>query len=293
MPLVCLDDLRLNYQEQGNPKGSAVVFAHALRTDLGLWDGVLPLLPQSLRLICLDMRGHGQSDTPPPPHAMGALIRDAERMMDHLRVRDAVLVGLSIGGMIGHGLAVKRLDLIRGLALSNTAAKIGTAEIWAARIEAVRAGGMEAIADSAMARWFSRAFRVGPAFDAQRARFLAQRPEGWAGCAAAIAGTDVCNTTASLTLPTLCLAGSADGATPPDLVKETADLIKGSRFGLIRGAGHLPPIDRPDAFAAAQDGFLANIAHVLIEHFDIRSSGTAAMKTPASSHAFIRFSKIL
>jgi 3-oxoadipate enol-lactonase len=146
---------------------------------------------------------------------MGALIRDAERMMDHLRVRDAVLVGLSIGGMIGRGLAVKRLDLIRGLALSNTAAKIGTAEIWAARIKAVRAGGMEAIADSAMARWFSRAFRVGPAFDAQRARFLAQRPEGWAGCAAAIAGTDVCNTTASLTLPTLCLAGSADGATPP------------------------------------------------------------------------------
>ena len=194
--------------------------------------------------------------------------------------------------MIGQGLALKRLDLIRGLVLSNTAAKIWTAEIWAARIEAVRAGGMEAIADSAMARWFSPDFRFGPAFDAQRARFLAQRPEGWAGCAAAIAGTDVCNTTASLTLPTLCLAGSADGATPPpDLVKETADLIKGSRFGLIRGAGHLPPIDRPDAFAAALGGFLANIAHVLIEHFDFGSSGTAAMNTPASNHAFIRFSK--
>ena len=262
MPLVYLDDLRLNYREQGNPAGSAVVFAHALGTDLCLWDEVLPLLPQSLRLICLDMRGHGRSDTPPPPYAMGALIRDAERMMDHLGVKDAVFVGLSIGGMIGQGLAVKRLDLIRALVLSNTATKIGTAEIWAARIEEVRAGGMEAIADSAMARWFSPAFRAGPAFDAQRARFVAQRPEGWAGCAAAIAGTDFYNTTATLTLPTLCIAGSADAATPPDLVKETADLIKGSRFVLIRGAGHLPPIDRPDAFAAALDGFLADIAHV-------------------------------
>jgi 3-oxoadipate enol-lactonase len=62
-------------------------------------------------------------------------------------------------------------------------------------------------------------------------------------------------------LPTLCIAGSADGATPPDLVSETADLIKGSRFALIRGAGHMPPVDRPDAFAAAVDGFLAEIAH--------------------------------
>ena len=262
MPLVYLDDLRLNYREQGNPAGSAVVFAHALGTDLCLWDEVLPLLPQSLRLICLDMRGHGRSDTPPPPYTMGALIRDAERMMDHLGVKDAVFVGLSIGGMIGQGLAVKRLDLIRALVLSNTATKIGTAEIWAARIEEVRTGGMEAIADSAMARWFSPAFRAGPAFDAQRARFVAQRPEGWAGCAAAIAGTDFYNTTATLTLPTLCIAGSADAATPPDLVKETADLIKGSRFVLIRGAGHMPPIDRPDAFAAALDGFLADIAHV-------------------------------
>ena len=262
MPLVYLDDLRLNYQERGNPAGSAVVFAHALGTDLGLWDEVLPLLPPTLRLICLDMRGHGRSDTPPPPYAMGALIRDAERMMDHLGVKDAVFCGLSIGGMIGQGLAVKRLDLIRALVLSSTATKIGTAEIWAARIEEVRAGGMEAIADSAMARWFSPAFRAGPAFGAQRARFVAQRPNGWAGCAAAIAGTDFYNTTATLTLPTLCIAGSADGATPPDLVKETADLIKGSRFVLIRGAGHLPPIDRPDAFAAALDGFLAEIAHV-------------------------------
>ena len=261
MPLVYLDDLRLNYREQGNPKGSAVVFAHALGTDLGLWDKVLPLLPQSLRLICLDMRGHGRSDTPPPPYKMGALIRDAERMMDHLRVKDAVFVGLSIGGMIGQGLAVKRLDLIRALVLSNTATKIGTAEIWAARIEAVRAGGMEAIADSTMARWFSPVFRDGPAFDAVRARFVAQRPEGWAGCAAAIAGTDFYTTTATLTLPTLCIAGSADGATPPDLVSETADLIKGSRLALIRGAGHMPPVDRPDAFAAAVDGFLAEIAH--------------------------------
>jgi len=56
-----------------------VVFAHAPGTDLGLWDKVLPLLPQALRLICLDMRGHGRSDTQ-PPFTMGALIRGAGHM---------------------------------------------------------------------------------------------------------------------------------------------------------------------------------------------------------------------
>jgi 3-oxoadipate enol-lactonase len=79
LPPVCLDDLRLNHREQDNPKGSAVVFAHALGTDLGLWDKVLPLLPQALRQICLDMRGHGRSDTP-PPFTMGTLIRGAGHM---------------------------------------------------------------------------------------------------------------------------------------------------------------------------------------------------------------------
>jgi len=80
LPPVCLDDLRLNHREQGNPKGPAVVFAHAPGTDLGLWDKVLPLLPQALRLICLDMRGHGRSDTRPPPFTKGALIRGADHM---------------------------------------------------------------------------------------------------------------------------------------------------------------------------------------------------------------------
>jgi 3-oxoadipate enol-lactonase len=261
MPQIYLPDLRLHYREQGSAAGPAVVFAHALGTDLTLWDAVLPLLPPGLRLITLDMRGHGGSDTPAPPYAMGALIRDAERALDHLGVRDSVFLGLSIGGMIAQGLAVKRLDMIRALVLSNTATKIATPATWAARIAAVQAGGMAAVADQTMERWFPPAFRGTPAFPPIRARFLAQRPDGWLGCAAAIAGADFYATTAQLTLPTLCLAGSADGSSPPDLVRETADLIRGSRFHLLRGAGHLPPLDQPQAFAAALSGFLGDIGH--------------------------------
>ena len=63
---------------------------------------------------------------PPAPYAMGALVADAEAVCDALEVRSAVFVGLSIGGLIGQGLAVKRPDIVRALVLSNTGAKIGT-----------------------------------------------------------------------------------------------------------------------------------------------------------------------
>ena len=86
-------------------------------------------------------------------------------------------------------------------------------------------------------------------------------PDGWAGSAAAIAGTDFYTTTATLRLPTLAIAGANDGTTPPDLVRETADLIPGHRFALMRGAGHLPMVEKPAEYAALLDTFLSEIGH--------------------------------
>ena len=57
-------------------------------------------LPAGLRIIRYDLRGHGLSECPPPPYSMGVLVHDAERLLDALDVRDCVIVGLSIGGMI-------------------------------------------------------------------------------------------------------------------------------------------------------------------------------------------------
>jgi 3-oxoadipate enol-lactonase len=112
-----------------------------------------------------------------------------------------------------------------------------------------------------MERWFGRRWREAPQMPAARAMLLSTPAEGWAGCAAAIAGTDFYETTATLRLPTLAIAGANDGSTPPDLVRETADLIPGARFALIRGAGHLPCLERPDDYAAALAGFLKEIGH--------------------------------
>ena len=253
------EDVTLNVQEDGDPEGAPLVFANSLGTDLHLWDALLPHLPPGLRIIRWDKRGHGGSGVPSPPYKMGALVKDAERVCDSLEVRDCVFVGLSIGGMIAQGLAVKRPDLIRALVLSNTAAKIGTPAIWNDRIEAVRKGGMQAIADATMTRWFSRNF----AEIAQwRARFIACPPEGWMGCAAAISGTDFYTPTSGLRVPTLGIAGSEDGSTPPDLLRETVDLVPGSQFALLRGAGHLPCVEQPEAYARLIAEFLHAQSHI-------------------------------
>ena len=261
MTPVFLPDLRLNAHLSGPATGPGLVLIHALGTDLHLWDGLLPLLPPTLRILRFDLRGHGASDVPPAPYAMGALIRDAERVMDHFAMGDSVVLGVSLGGLIAQGLAVKRLDLVRGLVLSNTAAKIGRAEHWQDRIATVRAGGLAALADTTMERWFGRDWRMNPAMPAARARFLSTDPEGWCGCAAAIAGTDFYETTATLRLPTLAIAASNDGATPPDLVRATAELIPGHRCHSPRRAGHLPMLEKPAEYAAVLTAFLDSIGH--------------------------------
>lgn len=262
MPHIFLPDLRLNARLTGPAGARALVLLHALGTDLSIWDDLLPLLPDPLQILALDMRGHGASDCPAPPYAMGALVRDAERAMDHFGVKDAAVLGLSIGGLIAQGLAVKRLDLVRALILSNTAAKIGRPEHWADRIATVTTKGMEAITDPTLERWLGRTWRSHPAMPRLRALLMKTDPKGWSGCAAAIAGTDFYQTTATLRLPTLCIAGANDASTPPDLVRETAELIPGHRFALMRGTGHIPLVEKPAEYAALVGQFLSDIGHV-------------------------------
>lgn len=262
MQMADLGDIQLHYRIDGDPGGAPVVFANSLGTDLRLWDKVLPLLPQGLRYIRYDKRGHGLSACPAAPYSMGALVRDAERLLDHLEVRDCVFVGLSIGGMIAQGLATKRLDQVRAVVLSNTGAKIGTREMWQDRIDAVKASGIEALADPVMERWFSARFRATPELAAWRTMLVRQPAAGYWGCSAAIAGTDFYTSTAALRLPALGIAGSEDGSTPPDLVRETIDLIPGSKFELIRGAGHLPCVEDPARYAEILTGFLTETGHV-------------------------------
>ncbi|KEJ88067.1 3-oxoadipate enol-lactonase [Sulfitobacter donghicola] len=262
MHILDTGDARIHYRVDGPEDGPVVVFANSLGTDLRLWDPILPMLPAGLRIVRYDKRGHGLSSVPKGPYSMGALIRDCERLLDHLAVKNCVFVGLSIGGMIAQGLAVKRLDLVRAVVLSNTAAKIGNPAMWDDRISAVKEGGIESLADGVMERWFGKDFCAKPEMELWRNMLVQQSVEGYTGCCAAISGTDFYTPTSGLRLPCLGIAGSEDGSTPPDLIRETVDLIPGSKFELIRRAGHLPCVEHPKEYARILSEFLTGVGHI-------------------------------
>ena len=256
------DGVILHARADGPDDGPPVVFANSLGTTLHLWDPILPYLTPGLRIIRYDKRGHGRSDVPDAPYTMGQLVSDAEAVGDTLNLRDALFVGLSVGGMIAQGLAVKRPEIIRALVLSNTAAKIGNPKLWQDRIDFIKANGMAAASDEIMKRWFSRDFYATPAMMPWKTMLEATPVAGYTGVSAAIAGTDFYTPTSGLRIPVLGIAGSEDGSTPPDLVRETVDLVPGSQFALMRKTGHLPCVEAPDVYAGHINGFLAAIGHV-------------------------------
>ena len=264
MQMIKLNGITVHFADEGDPNGPPVVFSNSLGTDFRLWDQLIPLLPNGLRLIRYDTRGHGLTSAPEGDYFMGDLVADAAALLDHLNVKDCIFVGLSVGGIIAQGLAAERMDLVRGMVLSNTGAKIGTLDMWRDRMEAVRKGGIAALEESILERWFAAKFRREDAATLAGWRHMLCRTplNGYLGVSAAISETDMFESTARLTLPTLAIAGAEDGSTPPDLVRETADLIKGSRFQLIRGAAHLPCVEQPEEYAAILTAFLEEQGHV-------------------------------
>ena len=246
----------IHVQIDGPDGAPTVVFANSLGTDLRLWHKVLPLLPQGLRFVRYDKRGHGLSGVDADSRDIADHISDAMAVIEAFGQRPVAFVGLSIGGLIAQGVAAQRPDLLRALVLSNTAAKLGSAQGWAERIASVQAGGCAAIADAVMARWFGPAFRQSAELPLWRNMLARTSGAGYIAACHALAGADHRVQTARITLPTLAIGGEVDASTPPGVVKETADLIAGATYAEIAGAGHLPCVEAPAAWAALVSPFL-------------------------------------
>jgi len=219
---------------------------------------VLDRLGGSIQSICYDKRGHGLSDAPPAPYTLGDHIEDLAGLLDHLHVEQAILCGVSVGGMITLGLTARHPDVVRGLILCDTAHKIGSDELWNQRIEQIRRHGIESMADAIIERWFSKSFRQAvPAAVAGWRNMLVRTPvEGYIGTCAALRDADLTVAAKSVKVPVSCLCGSEDGATPPDLVQSMSALITDARFDVVDGAGHLPCIEAADQVASAIRRFI-------------------------------------
>jgi 3-oxoadipate enol-lactonase len=262
MPFGRFNDLILHFEDEGPAGAPAFVFVNSLGTDLRIWDKTAAQLSAGWRILRYDLRGHGLSDAPSAPYALDDHTGDLAALMDARGIKAALVVGLSVGGMIALALASKRPDLARALVLSDTAHKIGTREMWDARISAVRQSGMTAIAESILPRWFAAEFPASrPADFAGYRNMLIRTPvEGYIGTCATLRDADLTAVASKLALPVLCLVGAEDEATPPELVRSLAALLPGASFDLIPHAGHLPCVEQPDIMAKQISAFAREAA---------------------------------
>jgi 3-oxoadipate enol-lactonase len=249
MPFAQIDGGNLHYQFDGDPQGPVLLLSNSLGTNLSIWDGQLAALGRTFRVLRYDSRGHGRSLVTPGPYTIGQLGRDVVSLLVRLEIPRVHFCGLSLGGMVGMWLACREPSRVQRLVLANTAALMGPRDLWDKRIEAVRAAGMTAIADSVIERWLTPAFREShPAqTESLRAMLLGSPPEGYSASCAAIRDMDQRGHLAEIHAPTLVITGTHDPATPPALGRAIADVIPDSRYVELPAA-HMSNIEVAGAF---------------------------------------------
>ncbi len=251
MKFVKANGLVIHVCDQGRRDGPGLVFINSLGTDFRIWNEVAEILAPAFRIVVYDKRGHGLSESGPDQCEMADYARDLSALLDILSVKRATLVGLSTGGMIAQDFYRQHLDRVAALVLCDTAAKIGTDENWDRRIAEVEHGGVESIADAVLKGWFTADFRAqrSAEFAGIRAMLTRTPARGYLAACGALKRADLRPYAGRIEVPTLCLVGDKDGSTPVALVKETAALIPGSRFEIIKSAGHLTNVEQPRAVA--------------------------------------------
>ncbi len=246
--------------------GTPVVLGHALGLDLGMWDGLAERLAAGTlgaprEVLRYDQRGHGGSAAPAGPYSMDDLVDDAARLVREWGRGPVTWIGLSMGAMVGQGLAIRHPELVSKLVLANTtsiypeAAKAG----WAQRIATVDSQGMAAVAEMVVERYLHADFRAAEpaATQAIRSRILRNDPAGYAASCAAVAGVDWQDRLGEIGCPTLVISGAGDAGAPPAMGEAIASRIPGARMAIIENASHLSVLETPAEFDALLKAFLA------------------------------------
>lgn len=232
-------------------EGEVLVLLHSIGMDSTMWDEQVGLLSDRRRVITIDLPGHGRSTAHPGPYLLDDLGQDLLQVIRSAGVNRFDVAGISIGGFLAIWLATNAPHSVTRLILSNTSSRIGSRELWDARIAAVEEGGMEAIRAGAMERFFvpEYAQRDPDGFARANETFLATDPVGYVGCCGLLRdSSDQTDELASIVCPTLIVASELDVATPVEAATALHEAIDGSRLEVIPGAGHLPNLDTPEPF---------------------------------------------
>ena len=252
---------------QGPSEGGRVpiVLSHALGLDMHMWDALAARLAAAGHpVLRYDHRGHGASAKPAGPYSMDDLVDDAARLLREWAQGPVAWVGLSMGGMVGQGLAIRHPELVKALVLANTTSKYpeAAAAVFAQRVSAVREGGMARIVESVLERYFTAAIRASQpeTIAGYRATVLASDPAAYAASCQAVGGVAWLDRLSTIDCPTLVIAGALDVGAPPAMAEAMVERIPGAELVMFDRASHLSVVEEPELFAATLEKFLTRIS---------------------------------
>jgi len=250
----------LNTRVDGPEGAPWIVLSHSLGADLRMWEAQMPLLSAQFRVLRYDTRGHGASDAPSGPYSFDDLVADMVAAMDAHGVARADVLGLSLGGMTGLGLALSHPERLNRLICADARADAPEPfrQNFATRMDKVRAGGMAAVAESTLDSWFTADWRAAhpDRAEAVRQMILGTDPGGYIACCAALQGLDYRKDLDRIAAPVLYLGGAQDMGAAPEMMRAMAAATPGARYRMIDAAAHVSNINQPAAFNAALAAFL-------------------------------------
>ncbi len=248
----------IDIREAGS--GPCVVLVHGYPLDGAMWSGVARTLATRFRVFKPDLPGRGENPVPAPASLdgyaefLGALVRQLPEPVG--------LAGFSMGGYASLALLRSAPAAVRAVALVDTRAEADDEEGKKKRDEAiatVRSGGVAKIADAMVPRLLAEASLSNrDLVDRLRRIILRQKPETVeADLSAMKERRDATDLLSGLRMPVLVLVGEQDALTPPPFSEKMAAAIPGAKLVRVAGAGHLTPMERPGAVAAALGDFFA------------------------------------
>ena len=258
MPSVTSGAASLEYEAAGPVDAPACLLLHSLGTTRELWEPQWSVRVKRYRGMRYDVRGHGGSQPPVGPYTLEQLGRDALAVLDAAGAEQAHVCGVSLGGLTAQWLGRHAPDRVDRLVAANTGARLGSAEGWSARIAEVREGGIEAVVEGGLTRWFTPRFRTTDPETTERFRQMLRRcsVEGYAGACAVLRDGDLRPELGQISAQTLVVTGTHDAATPPALGEAIADGVPNGHLVEL-DAAHLSNVEQASAFTGAVERFLS------------------------------------
>jgi 3-oxoadipate enol-lactonase len=256
MPVVTNGSTRIYWRGDGDASKPALVLGNSLGCDFSMWDPILNELMNDFYVVRYDMRGHGGSDAPQGDYTLNQLTDDAQAVIAAARLTSYDFWGISMGGMVAMELAARRPAGLRHIVLSNTSGEFD-AGIWDTRIAAIKQGGMPAIVDGVIGRFFTPDFVAENSIALRRVRntVLSHAGHGYAGCCAAIRDMDLYPRLSLIQVPALVVVGDFDMSTPLARGQKLVEHIKGAKLVTVPAA-HIPTTEIPEKYLQAVVPFL-------------------------------------